>query len=215
MGDSGDSGGHAMGISGGSANQRIRNHELQRRISIQSGQRTIRQQCHGTGHGAIGPAGHDGCADSAAGANAINNDPQLQNSGITATVSNGQVTLMGNVASRSLKQHAAAVVQSVPGVVSVTNQITNSNSSSGSANPSGSAAAANPSNSASGSTNPSNQTGQSDQSSQGQAQPGQSGNASGQNGNASGRVAIVQDNPVLAPAHRRPAIRDLPALLPA
>jgi BON domain len=54
----------------------------------------------------------------------LNNDPQLSSLGITATVINGKVTLLGIVHSQAEKSQVEHAVRSVKGVKSVDNQIT-------------------------------------------------------------------------------------------
>jgi hypothetical protein len=54
----------------------------------------------------------------------LNNDPQLASLGITATVINGKVTLLGIVHSQAEKSQVERAVRSVKGVKSVDNQIT-------------------------------------------------------------------------------------------
>ena len=53
----------------------------------------------------------------------LNDDPTLSSLGITATVLNGKVTLMGSVKTEALKAHVERAVQNVKGVKSVDNQI--------------------------------------------------------------------------------------------
>jgi hypothetical protein len=54
----------------------------------------------------------------------LNDDPTLQSLGITATVLNGKVTLMGSVKTEALKAQVEHAVRNVKGVKSVDNQIT-------------------------------------------------------------------------------------------
>jgi BON domain-containing protein len=54
----------------------------------------------------------------------LNNDPQLSSLGITATVFNGKVTLIGMVHSQAEKTQVERAVRSIKGVKSVDNQIT-------------------------------------------------------------------------------------------
>jgi BON domain-containing protein len=54
----------------------------------------------------------------------LNNDPQLASLGITATVINGKVTLLGIVHSQAEKSLAERAVRSVKGVKAVDNQLT-------------------------------------------------------------------------------------------
>lgn len=56
--------------------------------------------------------------------NAIDSNPSLKAAGVSATVNNGQVTLMGVVANSSLKREALASARSVPGVNDVQNLVT-------------------------------------------------------------------------------------------
>jgi len=53
----------------------------------------------------------------------LNDDPTLQSLGITATVLNGKVTLMGSVKTEALKSQVERAVRNVKGVKSVDNQI--------------------------------------------------------------------------------------------
>jgi hypothetical protein len=53
----------------------------------------------------------------------LNDDPTLSALGITATVLNGKVTLMGSVKSEALKSQVERAVRNVKGVKSVDNQI--------------------------------------------------------------------------------------------
>lgn len=53
----------------------------------------------------------------------LNDDPTLSSLGITATVMNGKVTLMGSVKSEALKSQVERAVRNVKGVKSVDNQI--------------------------------------------------------------------------------------------
>jgi ABC-type lipoprotein release transport system permease subunit len=53
----------------------------------------------------------------------LNNDPMLSTLGITATVLNGKVTLMGTVKTEGLKSQVERAVRNVKGVKSVDNQI--------------------------------------------------------------------------------------------
>lgn len=53
----------------------------------------------------------------------LNDDPTLSSLGITATVMNGKVTLMGMVKTESLKAQVERAVRSVKGVNSIDNQI--------------------------------------------------------------------------------------------
>ena len=53
----------------------------------------------------------------------LNDDPTLSALGITATVLNGKVTLMGSVKSEALKSQVERAVRSIKGVKSVDNQI--------------------------------------------------------------------------------------------
>jgi len=53
----------------------------------------------------------------------LNNDPQLSSLGVTATVTNGKVTLIGMVHSQAEKSQVERAVKSVKGVKSVDNQI--------------------------------------------------------------------------------------------
>ena len=53
----------------------------------------------------------------------LTNDPALSSLGITATVLNGKVTLMGSVKSEALKNQVERAVRNVKGVKSVDNQI--------------------------------------------------------------------------------------------
>jgi hypothetical protein len=54
----------------------------------------------------------------------LTDDPQLSTLGITATVMNGKVTLLGIVKTEALKAQAERVVKQVKGVKQVDNQIT-------------------------------------------------------------------------------------------
>jgi len=54
----------------------------------------------------------------------LNDDPQLSSLGISATVVNGKVTLLGMVHSQAEKSQVERAVRSVKGVKSVDNQIT-------------------------------------------------------------------------------------------
>lgn len=54
----------------------------------------------------------------------LNDDPQLSSLGITATVVNGKVTLLGMVHSQAEKSQVERAVRSVKGVKSIDNQIT-------------------------------------------------------------------------------------------
>ncbi len=53
----------------------------------------------------------------------MNNDPTLSTLGVTATVLNGKVTLMGTVKTVALKSQVERAVRNVKGVKSVDNQI--------------------------------------------------------------------------------------------
>ena len=53
----------------------------------------------------------------------LNNDPTLSTLGVTATVLNGKVTLMGTVKTAALKSQVERAVRNVKGVKSVDNQI--------------------------------------------------------------------------------------------
>ena len=53
----------------------------------------------------------------------LNNDPQLSSLGVTATVTNGKVTLIGMVHSQAEKSQVEHAVKAVKGVKSVDNQI--------------------------------------------------------------------------------------------
>jgi len=53
----------------------------------------------------------------------LNDDPTLSSLGITATVLNGKVTLMGSVRTEALKSQVERAVRNVKGVKSVDNQI--------------------------------------------------------------------------------------------
>ncbi len=53
----------------------------------------------------------------------LNNDPTLSTLGVTATVLNGKVTLMGTVKTVALKSQVERAVRNVKGVKSVDNQI--------------------------------------------------------------------------------------------
>ena len=53
----------------------------------------------------------------------LSNDPQLSSLGVTATVTNGKVTLIGMVHSQAEKSQVERAVKSVKGVKSVDNQI--------------------------------------------------------------------------------------------
>jgi hypothetical protein len=53
----------------------------------------------------------------------LNNDPTLSTLGVTATVLNGKVTLMGTVKTEALKSQVERAVRNVKGVKSVDNQI--------------------------------------------------------------------------------------------
>src|SRR6266436_1308682 len=53
----------------------------------------------------------------------LNNDPTLSTLGVTATVLNGKVTLMGTVKTQALKLQVERAVRNVRGVKSVDNQI--------------------------------------------------------------------------------------------
>ena len=53
----------------------------------------------------------------------LSNDPQLSSLGVTATVSNGKVTLIGMVHSQAEKSQVERAVKAVKGVKSVDNQI--------------------------------------------------------------------------------------------
>lgn len=53
----------------------------------------------------------------------LNNDPQLSSLGVTATVTNGRVTLIGMVHSQADKSQVERAVKAVKGVKSVDNQI--------------------------------------------------------------------------------------------
>jgi uncharacterized integral membrane protein len=53
----------------------------------------------------------------------FNDDPNLSSLGITATVLNGKVTLLGSVKTEQMKAQVERVVQNVKGVKSVDNQI--------------------------------------------------------------------------------------------
>ena len=53
----------------------------------------------------------------------LNDDPVLSSLGITATVMNGKVTLMGSVKTEALKSQVERAVRNVKGVKSVDNQI--------------------------------------------------------------------------------------------
>jgi len=53
----------------------------------------------------------------------LNNDPQLSSLGVTATVTNGKVTLIGMVHSQAEKSQVERAVKAVKGVKSVDNQI--------------------------------------------------------------------------------------------
>jgi len=53
----------------------------------------------------------------------LSDDPTLSSLGITATVLNGRVTLMGMVKSEALKAQVERAVRNVKGVKSIDNQI--------------------------------------------------------------------------------------------
>jgi len=54
----------------------------------------------------------------------LSNDPQLSTLGVTATVLNGKVTLIGSVHSQAEKNQVERAVRAIKGVKSVDNQIT-------------------------------------------------------------------------------------------
>lgn len=73
------------------------------------------------------PAGGSSTADDSSIQTAVdkqlNDDPTLSTLGITATVLNGKVTLMGSVKTEALKAQVERAVKNVKGVKSVDNQI--------------------------------------------------------------------------------------------
>ena len=69
------------------------------------------------------PAGPDDSTVQAAVDKKLSNDPNLSALGITATVLNGKVTLMGSVHSQAEKNQVERAVRNVKGVKSVDNQI--------------------------------------------------------------------------------------------
>ena len=69
------------------------------------------------------PAGSDDSTVQAAVDKKLSDDPNLSALGITATVLNGKVTLMGSVHSQAEKNQVERAVRSVKGVKSVDNQI--------------------------------------------------------------------------------------------
>jgi len=77
-----------------------------------------------TASGGSAPAtGNDDSAIQTAVDKKLSNDPTLSTLGITATVINGKVTLMGVVKSEALKAQVERAVRNIKGVASVDNQI--------------------------------------------------------------------------------------------
>ena len=77
----------------------------------------------GAAGGSTSPIGADDAAIQAAVDKKLNDDPTLSSLGITATVLNGKVTLMGVVKTQPLKAHVEHAVWNVKGVKAIDNQI--------------------------------------------------------------------------------------------
>jgi hypothetical protein len=77
----------------------------------------------GAAGGSTSPIGTDDAAIQAAVDKKLNDDPTLSSLGITATVLNGKVTLMGVVKTQTIKAHVEHAVWNVKGVKAIDNQI--------------------------------------------------------------------------------------------
>ena len=73
--------------------------------------------------GGVAPSGPDDSSIQTAVDKKLNDDPTLSTLGVTATVMNGKVTLIGMVHSQSLKSQVERAVRQVKGVKSIDNQL--------------------------------------------------------------------------------------------